>query len=129
MGRLFLNLFVVVMRYHLRLILIRIVCRTVIRIMYYLLNMMKIWFVDHQSKLFMKSDDRQLASSKTLWLIKASQSASAPRVHMHTPAPNLHGSNDDEYHGETYSFRGGRLHPIRGGEGRGGGGRGIPMQQ
>jgi hypothetical protein len=48
---------------------------------------------------------------------------------MRTPAPNLYGSNDDEYHGDTYSFRGDRLHPIKGRRGRGGGGRGIPMQQ
>jgi hypothetical protein len=48
---------------------------------------------------------------------------------MRTPPPNLHWGNDDDYHGDTYHFRGDRLHPIKGGRGRGGGGRGILMQQ
>jgi hypothetical protein len=70
-----------------------------------------------------------LQVSKTFWLIKASKSTSVPRVQIRTPAPIVHGSIDEEYHGDIYSFRGGRLHPIRGGMGRGGGGRGIPIQQ
>jgi hypothetical protein len=48
---------------------------------------------------------------------------------MRTLPTNLHGGIDEEYHGDTYSFRGGRLHPIRGGRRRGGGGRGILIQQ
>jgi hypothetical protein len=60
---------------------------------------------------------------------KASQSASAPRIDMLTPPTYLHWGNDEDYHGVTYSFRGDRLHPIKGGRGRSGGGRGIPMQQ
>jgi hypothetical protein len=54
--------------------------------------------------------------------IKASQSTSATRDDMRTLPPNLQGCSDDEYHGDTYSFGGGRLHPIKGGRGRGGGG-------
>jgi hypothetical protein len=54
--------------------------------------------------------------------IKASQSASAPMVDKRTPVLNLHWGNDDGYHGNTYSFKGGILHPIRGERGRGDGG-------
>jgi hypothetical protein len=102
----------------------------VIRMLCYLLNMLKVWFVDPQSKLYMKSVNWQLAifqnfmagMREELQEIKAIQSASAPRVDMRTPPPNLHGGNDDEYQGDTYSFRVGRLHPIKDGRGRGGGG-------
>jgi hypothetical protein len=86
----------------------------VIRIMCYLLNMVKVWFVDPHLKLFMKSVNVQFAGFQhfmadmrvVLQVIKASQSASAPRVDMHAPASNLLGDNDDEYHGDSHSFRG-----------------------
>jgi hypothetical protein len=95
----------------------------------------EVQIVDPQLKVFMKSINGQFARFQNfaagireeLQEIKASQSASAPRVDMHTPTPNLHWGDDDEYHGDTYSFGGGRFHPIRGGRGRGGSGRGIPM--
>jgi hypothetical protein len=44
---------------------------------------------------------------------KAGRSASAPSIDMRTPTTNLHLDNDDDYHGNTYSFRGDRLHPIK----------------
>jgi hypothetical protein len=102
----------------------------VIRIMCYLLKMVKVYIVDPQLKLFTKSDNGQFARFQNFMAdmreefpeIKACQSARAPRDDMRTPPPNLHGFNDDEYHADAYNFRGGRLHPIKDGRGRGGGG-------
>jgi hypothetical protein len=97
----------------------------------------KVWFVDPQLKLFMKSVNGQFARFQNIMTdmreelreIKACQSASAPRDDMCTLPQNLHGCKNDEYRGDTYCFRGGRLHPIKGGRGRGGGGCCIPIQQ
>jgi hypothetical protein len=77
----------------------------VIRIMCYLLNIVKVFFVDPQLKLFMKSVNGQFARfqnfmagmKEELQEKKASQSASTPRDDMRTLPQILHGCNDDEY--------------------------------
>jgi hypothetical protein len=94
------------------------------------MNMGRVCFVNPQLKLFMKSVNWQFARFQNIMAdmreelqeIKACQSASAPRDDTRTPPKNLHGCNDDEYHGDTFCFRGGRLHPLKGRRGRGGGG-------
>ena len=70
--------------------------------------------VDPQLKFFMKSVSGQFAMFQNfiaemrdeLQEIKASQSASAPKVNRQTPVPKFHGGNDEKFYGDTYSYRG-----------------------
>ena len=65
--------------------------------------------VDPQLKFFMKSVSGQFAIFRNfiaemrdeLQEIKASQSASAPKVDRPTPAPKFHGRNDEDYYEDT----------------------------
>ena len=77
--------------------------------------------VDPQLKFFMKSVSGQFAIFQNfvaemrneLQEIKASQSASAPKVDRQTPAPKFHGGNDEDYYEHTYSYRG-HITPFKG---------------